>query len=186
MMYVCTEDEAMGINAGLYMTGHRPMLLIQNNGLYACVNTLKAIALDAQVPTFMLIGQFGRDVNKRVEDSPQPGRSPARADAHDLGRAVRTTRNPGRRSEDPPGVEHRLDREGPGRRDRRRTDMLKQEAIDLLVKHRNGAISVTTMQAAAPWHLAGQTSSMHVEASCAWAAPPRSRSDSRSAPRSTR
>ena len=43
--------------------------------------------------------------------------------------------------------------------------MLKQEAIDLLVKHRNGAISVTTMQAAAPWHLAGQTTSMHVEAS---------------------
>ena len=69
MMYVCTEDEAIGINAGLYMTGHKPMLLIQNNGLYACVNTIKAIALAAEVPTFMLIGQFGRDVNKRVEDS---------------------------------------------------------------------------------------------------------------------
>jgi len=43
--------------------------------------------------------------------------------------------------------------------------MLKQEAIDLLIKHRNGAISVTTMQAAAPWHLAGQTKSRHIEAS---------------------
>jgi len=43
--------------------------------------------------------------------------------------------------------------------------MLKQEAIDLLAKHRNGAISVTTMQAAAPWHLAGETSSLHCEAS---------------------
>jgi sulfopyruvate decarboxylase TPP-binding subunit len=61
----------MGINAGLYMTGHRPMLLIQNNGLYACLNTLKAIPLDAQVPTFMLIGQFGRDVNKTVEANPR-------------------------------------------------------------------------------------------------------------------
>ena len=70
LMYVCTEDEAIGINAGLYMTGHKPMLLIQNNGLYACVNTIKAIALGAEVPTFMLIGQFGRDVNQRVEDSP--------------------------------------------------------------------------------------------------------------------
>lgn len=58
-----------------------------------------------------------------------------------------------------------MDREGAGGGDRRRTDVLKQEAIDLLVKHRNGAISVTTMQAAAPWHLAGQTASMHVEAS---------------------
>jgi sulfopyruvate decarboxylase subunit beta len=43
--------------------------------------------------------------------------------------------------------------------------MLKQEAIDLLAKHRNGAISVTTMQAAAPWHLGGQTNTLHLEAS---------------------
>jgi len=71
VMYVCTEDEAMGINAGLYMTGHKPMLLIQNNGLYACLNTLKAIPLDAEVPTFMLIGQFARDVNQRPEESPK-------------------------------------------------------------------------------------------------------------------
>lgn len=47
----------------------------------------------------------------------------------------------------------------------RSADVLKQEAIDLLAKHRNGAISVTTMQAAAPWHLAGQTGAFHVEAS---------------------
>lgn len=72
VLYVCTEDEAMGINAGLYITGHRPMLLIQNNGLYACLNTLKTIALDARVPTFMLIGQFGRD------PSLPPGASPKR------------------------------------------------------------------------------------------------------------
>jgi sulfopyruvate decarboxylase TPP-binding subunit len=71
MIYVCTEDEAMGINAGLYMTGHRPMLLIQNNGLYACINTLKAIALDAQVPTFMLIGEFGRDTSKTSDANPR-------------------------------------------------------------------------------------------------------------------
>ena len=70
MIYACTEDEAMGINAGLYMTGHKPMLLIQNNGLLACINTLKAIALDSRVPTFMLIGQFARKVNLKVEDNP--------------------------------------------------------------------------------------------------------------------
>ena len=58
---------------------------------------------------------------------------------------------------------------GSGGGARRRADvltaMLKQAAIDLLAKHRNGAISVTTMQAAAPWHLAGQTAALHVEAS---------------------
>lgn len=67
MIYVCTEDEGVGINAGLYMTGHRPMMLIQNNGLLACLNTIKAIALDAKVPTFMVIGQYGRDVKVPVE-----------------------------------------------------------------------------------------------------------------------
>ncbi len=68
-IYPCTEDEAIGINAGLYITGHKPMLLIQNNGLYACINTLKAMPLDAQIPTFFLIGQFGRDITKPVEEN---------------------------------------------------------------------------------------------------------------------
>jgi sulfopyruvate decarboxylase subunit alpha len=71
MLYACTEDEAIGIHTGLYITGHKPMLLIQNNGLYACINTLKAMPLDAQIPTFFLIGQFGRDVTKTVEDNPR-------------------------------------------------------------------------------------------------------------------
>ncbi|MGH9847960.1 MAG: hypothetical protein ACREEM_55445, partial [Blastocatellia bacterium] len=30
LITVCTEDEAIGINAGLYIGGARPMLLIQN------------------------------------------------------------------------------------------------------------------------------------------------------------
>lgn len=63
----CTEDEAVGINAGLYMAGHRPVMVIQNNGLFAMVNTLKAISLDAQVPNFMVIGQYGRDVHVPAE-----------------------------------------------------------------------------------------------------------------------
>ena len=68
-MIACTEDEAMGINAGLYMGGQKPMLLIQNNGVYASINTLKAIALDAKVPTFMLVGQYQRDVTKPMEEN---------------------------------------------------------------------------------------------------------------------
>ena len=71
LIYACTEDEAIGINTGLYITGHRPMLLIQNNGMYACINTLKAMPLDARIPTFFLIGQFGRDITKTVEQNPR-------------------------------------------------------------------------------------------------------------------
>jgi sulfopyruvate decarboxylase subunit alpha len=69
MLYACTEDEAMGINAGLYISGHRPLMLIQNNGLYACINTLKAIALDAGIPTCMVIGEYGRDAGKASEEN---------------------------------------------------------------------------------------------------------------------
>jgi sulfopyruvate decarboxylase TPP-binding subunit len=63
LLTVCTEDEAMGINLGLYAGGQRPMLLIQNNGLYASLNALKALSLDVQVPLFMLIGEFARDAS---------------------------------------------------------------------------------------------------------------------------
>ena len=63
LLTVCTEDEAIGINLGLYAGGQRPMLLIQNNGLYACLNALKALSLDARVPLLMLIGEFARDIS---------------------------------------------------------------------------------------------------------------------------
>ena len=43
--------------------------------------------------------------------------------------------------------------------------MQKQEAIDILARHRGQAISVATMQAAAPWHAAGQGKAFHVDAS---------------------
>jgi sulfopyruvate decarboxylase subunit beta len=42
--------------------------------------------------------------------------------------------------------------------------MQKAQAIQTLAKHRGDAISVTTMQAAYPWHAAGQTSAFHIEA----------------------
>ena len=61
---VSTEDEAIGINAGLYMGGAEPMLVIQQLGLFAGTNALRGIAMDMQVPTFILAGMFGRDVSK--------------------------------------------------------------------------------------------------------------------------
>jgi sulfopyruvate decarboxylase TPP-binding subunit len=66
----CTEDEAVAINAGLYVAGHRTILSIQNNGLYACVNTLRGIALDGAVPTVMIIGQYGQKAHEPPEKSP--------------------------------------------------------------------------------------------------------------------
>ncbi|MBM3601299.1 MAG: thiamine pyrophosphate-binding protein [Alphaproteobacteria bacterium] len=65
----CTEDEALGVNAGLYVTGHRPILSIQNNGIFACLNTLRGIALDGAVPTVMLIGLYGYKPDRPPEES---------------------------------------------------------------------------------------------------------------------
>ena len=43
--------------------------------------------------------------------------------------------------------------------------MERQEAIDALAEHKGNAISVATMQAAAPWKDAGQAEKDHVDAS---------------------
>ncbi len=43
--------------------------------------------------------------------------------------------------------------------------MQRQEAIDILARGRDGAISVATMQSIAPWHDACQAQTLHVDAS---------------------
>jgi sulfopyruvate decarboxylase TPP-binding subunit len=70
MIAACTEDEAVGIAAGLYTTGHRPILSIQNNGVYACTNTLRGIALDGEVPIVMIVGQYGQKAEIPAPESP--------------------------------------------------------------------------------------------------------------------
>jgi sulfopyruvate decarboxylase subunit beta len=42
--------------------------------------------------------------------------------------------------------------------------MLKQEATRTLAKHKGGMISVSTMQAGAPWHDTGEGRAMHIDA----------------------
>jgi sulfopyruvate decarboxylase TPP-binding subunit len=68
LLTACTEDEAIAINAGLWIGGQRPVLSIQQVGLLAAMNNLKGIAMDAHIPTCMLVGYFGRDVSLRPRD----------------------------------------------------------------------------------------------------------------------
>ena len=69
VLTACTEDEAIAINAGLYIGGQRPMLSIQHVGLLAAMNNVKGIAMDARIPTCMLVGYFGRDVTRAARDN---------------------------------------------------------------------------------------------------------------------
>ena len=69
LLTACTEDEAIAINAGLWIGGQRPFLSIQHVGLLAALNNVKGIAMDGQIPTCMLVGYFGRDVTRTARDN---------------------------------------------------------------------------------------------------------------------
>ena len=69
VLTACTEDEAIAINAGLWIGGQRPMLSIQHVGLLAAMNNVKGISMDARIPTCMLVGYFGRDVTRTARDN---------------------------------------------------------------------------------------------------------------------
>lgn len=63
MLNCCTEDEAFTMAAGLHVGGKKAAVVIQNQGLYAGLNALRGVGLDAGTPIVMLIGQFGREVS---------------------------------------------------------------------------------------------------------------------------
>ena len=69
LVTACTEDEAIAINAGLWIGGRRPILSIQQVGLLAALNNIKGIAMDARIPTCMLVGYFGRDVSRPAREN---------------------------------------------------------------------------------------------------------------------
>jgi sulfopyruvate decarboxylase TPP-binding subunit len=73
LLTACTEDEAIAINAGLWIGGQRPVLSIQQVGLLAALNNVKALAMDARIPTCMLVGYFGRDVTRTARDNAANG-----------------------------------------------------------------------------------------------------------------
>ncbi|WP_066731450.1 thiamine pyrophosphate-binding protein [Cupriavidus sp. D384] len=74
LVRTCNEDQAVCVAAGLTIAGKRPLVVIQNQGLYACVNTIRAVALDARIPTVFLIGQFGRETDNFAQPSIQSRR----------------------------------------------------------------------------------------------------------------
>lgn len=74
----CNEDQALSVSAGLRIGGKNPIVAIQNQGLFACVNSLRAIGLDAKIPIVFLIGQFGREFANFGQDPGQSRRSMVR------------------------------------------------------------------------------------------------------------
>ena len=56
---VCREGETMAIAAGLWVGGKRPMVLIQNTGLFESGDSVRGLGLDINIPLVMMIGYRG-------------------------------------------------------------------------------------------------------------------------------
>ncbi len=69
VIHCATEDQAVEVAAGLHIGGKRSAILMQNQGFYASVNSIRAIGLDAGIPLLLVVGQFGREFSNFGKDS---------------------------------------------------------------------------------------------------------------------
>lgn len=74
----CNEDQAISVSAGLRIAGKNPIVVVQNQGIFACVNALRAVALDAAIPVVFLAGQFGREFSNFGKNPALSRRNPVR------------------------------------------------------------------------------------------------------------
>jgi sulfopyruvate decarboxylase TPP-binding subunit len=66
LIRAATEDDVFGICTGLWLSGHRPLAVIQQLGLFAAANSLRWVAHDVRTPLPILAGLYGRDVEVPV------------------------------------------------------------------------------------------------------------------------
>lgn len=78
VLNACNENQCVTTAAGLAIGGRKPLLVMQNQGFYNCINTLRAVCLDARIPLVFLIGQFGREFDNIGRDPRQSRRSMVR------------------------------------------------------------------------------------------------------------
>lgn len=63
-----SEDQAISINAGLYIGGKKSVVTMQNSGLYRCLNSIRGIALEMSIPTVILFGLYRRDIKQELHE----------------------------------------------------------------------------------------------------------------------
>ena len=56
---VCREGESMAIAAGLWVGGEKPVVLIQNTGMFESGDSIRGLAVDINFPLVMMIGYRG-------------------------------------------------------------------------------------------------------------------------------
>jgi sulfopyruvate decarboxylase TPP-binding subunit len=70
LVRVCREGEAWAVAGGLMLGGARPLLLIQNTGLFESGDALRNVLFDLRLPLFAVIGYR----SYLVENSPDTAR----------------------------------------------------------------------------------------------------------------
>jgi sulfopyruvate decarboxylase TPP-binding subunit len=66
---VCREGETMAIAAGLWVGGKRPIVLIQNTGIFEAGDSTRGLGLDVNQPLVMLVGYRGWSRHGLTKDS---------------------------------------------------------------------------------------------------------------------
>jgi sulfopyruvate decarboxylase TPP-binding subunit len=66
---VCREGETMAIAAGLWVGGARPIVLIQNTGIFESGDSIRGLGLDISQPLVMLVGYRGWSRHGLTTDS---------------------------------------------------------------------------------------------------------------------
>ena len=66
---VCREGETMAIAAGLWVGGKRPIVLIQNTGIFEAGDSIRGLGLDINQPLVMLVGYRGWSRHGLTKDS---------------------------------------------------------------------------------------------------------------------
>ncbi len=56
---ICREGESMAVAAGLWAGGERPVVMIQNTGLFESGDSVRGLALDIGFPLVMIVGYRG-------------------------------------------------------------------------------------------------------------------------------
>lgn len=60
IVIVCREGEAFPLAAGLWATGARPVVVIQNTGLFEAGDSLRSVAHELRAPLDVIVGWRGR------------------------------------------------------------------------------------------------------------------------------
>ena len=66
---VCREGETMAIAAGLWVGGKKPVVLIQNTGIFESGDSIRGLGLDVRQPLLLLIGYRGWSRHGVTNDS---------------------------------------------------------------------------------------------------------------------